>query len=424
MTSSASTAGQAATEGRPLGPLPHAEDPVGLIRSLAPRIRELAAETERNGEVAREITDALRDGGIFSLMAPLELGGGANGEEVHPSVVIDTIEEMSAADASTGWATMAQMASVGTLLALLPDEGVRALLESDDFRIAGQIPMTGKAVPTEGGYRVSGNFGFASGSPSAGWFIGGFVVQDDAGQAIIDDDGQKQMILALVPRAGTELQGGWDVIGLIGTASVNYSFTDQLVPEFLTSRGAVLRGDTLHRANVRLLTAVGHSAVSLGIMRACLAAFRALAQDKFRPPSGLLVSHETVQASYAGWHAKVQAARAWVHRAFGSVYDTVKSGGIATAEQEADCRLAATHVAFLAAEITQAAYLLSGSDGLRNGPANLIQRTFRDAHTASQHMLTAQHIYIEAGRIYLDTPGMQETHRKILDHVFAPPLMR
>jgi alkylation response protein AidB-like acyl-CoA dehydrogenase len=404
--------------------LPHAQDPVAFIRDLAPRIRKLAPEIERNGQVHAEITDALRDGGIFSLMAPVEVGGGAAGVEAHPSVIIDTIEELTVADASAGWATMAQMASVGTLLALLPDEGVRAVVESDDFRMAGQIPMTGKAVPADGGFTVSGRFSFASGSPSSGWFIGGFVVQTAEGEPIIDQDGQKQMMLALVPRSGTELLGGWDVLGLVGTASVDYSFTDQFVPEHLTSRGRVLRGSTLHHANVRLLTSIGHSSVSLGIMRASLEAFRALAQEKFRPPNGLLVSHETVQATYADWHAKVESARAWVHRAFTSIFDTVKAGGTATGAQEADCRLAATHVAFLAAQITQSVYLLSGSDGLRNGPDNLIQRTFRDAHTASQHMLTAQHVYIEAGRIYLDTPGMQETHRRILDHVFAPPLLR
>ena len=208
------------------------------------------------------------------------------------------------------------------------------------------------------------------------------------------------------------------------TASVDYSFTDQFVPEHMTARGELYRGDTLHRAGYRLLTSIGHSSVSLGIMRANLEAFRAIAATKFRPPSGLLNTHETVQADYAAWHARVESARAWVHRAFGSIFDTVRAGGTATAAQEADCRLVATHVAFLAAEITQASYLRSGSEGLRNGPDNLIQRTFRDAHTASQHMLTAQHVYIEAGRIYLDTPGMQETHRRILDHVFAPPLMR
>lgn len=210
--------------------LPEATDPVAAVRALAPRIRAAAAGNEERRAVSEEITDALLHAGVFSLMAPVVVGGGVAGNEATPDVIIDTIEEMSAADASTGWATMAEMASIGTLLALLPDAGVDEILASDDFRIAGQIPMTGKAVQADGGYTVSGKFGFASGSASAGWFIGGFVVQDEQGNPLLDDKGQKQAMFALVPRSGTQLLGGWDVLGLVGTASVDYSFTDQFVP--------------------------------------------------------------------------------------------------------------------------------------------------------------------------------------------------
>src|SRR5690606_32944135 len=142
-------------------------------------------------------------------------------------------------------------------------------------------------------------------------------------------------MFALVPRSGTQLHGGWDVLGLIATASVDYAFDEQFVPEHMTARGELYRADTLHRAGYRLLTSIGHSAVSLGIMRANLEAFRAIAAEKFRPRSGLVSAHETVQSDYASWHARVEAARAWVHRAFASIFDTVRAGGTATAAQEA-----------------------------------------------------------------------------------------
>jgi hypothetical protein len=252
--------------------------------------------------------------------------------------------------------------------------------------------------------------------------MGGFIVKDQAGEPVLDTQGNKRFIVGLVPRNETQLLGGWDVLGLVATASIDYAFTDRFVPHRLVATGAVVRGDTLHRTAVRLLTSLGHSAVALGFIRSGMDAFATLAQEKFRPPSGLLVGHETVQAAYARWRAKSGAARAWAHQVFSVVFDEAKAGRPLTDERAADCRLVATHCAFLAAEITQGAYLLSGSDGLRNGPDNVLQRAFRDAHAGSQHMLTAPHVYIEAGRIYLDTPGMAETHRRILDHVFAPPL--
>ncbi|MCU1514967.1 MAG: Pigment protein, partial [Microbacteriaceae bacterium] len=151
-------------------------------------------------------------------------------------------------------------------------------------------------------------------------------------------------------------------------------------------------------------------------------AFKHMALTKSRAPGGLLATHETVQRDFAQWKNKADSAKAFTYRAFETIYDLVQRGETATPDQEADCRMAATQAAFLAPELTQAVYLMSGSEGLRNSPDNVIQRAFRDAHAASQHALTAQYVYVEAGRIYLDTPGMQETHYRILDHIFAPPL--
>jgi len=402
--------------------LPRSSDPIGFVRALSPRIRELSAAAEALSVISPEITDALRDGGIYSLMVPTVIGGGDANGEVHPSTLIDVLEELTVADGSVGWAVMAQMTGIGTWFAIIPEAGLEILLASPDYRIAGQVPPTGKAVVTDGGYLVSGQFGFASGSSSAGWFMGGFKVVDADGKPVLDETGAPRTIVTVVPRERTELKGGWDVFGLRATASIDYAIPEQFVPDDLVAKGGILRGDTLHRGGVRLLTALGHAAISLGLMRSSLEAFQKLSHEKFRPPAGLLASHETVQAAYAGWRAKAESASAWTHRVFASIFDVVKAGGDATEAQEADSRLVATHVAYLAAEITQAVYLLSGSEGLRNAPDNIIQRTFRDAMAASQHMLTAPHIYIEAGRIYLDTPGMQDTHRRILDHVFAPPI--
>src|SRR5699024_8040315 len=126
----------------PLLRLPTAKDPLGFVRELAPRIRELAAEAELNGEVSCEITNALRDGGIYSLMSPSVIGGGTVNGEAHPSLLLDVIEELTVADGSTGWALMAQVTGTGTLHAVLPDEGLKMVLESEDFRTAGQIPPT------------------------------------------------------------------------------------------------------------------------------------------------------------------------------------------------------------------------------------------------------------------------------------------
>jgi len=406
----------------PIAPNPllaRSSDPLGFVRSLTPRIKELAGAAEAASEVPAEITDALYDEGIYSLMVPTEIGGGISSGEAPPSLIIDVLEELSYADGSTGWAVMAPMAGMGTLLAILPEEGVDRVLQSGNNRTAGQIAPTGTAVKVDGGYRISGRFTFASGSTVANFFTGGFWLKDEAGEFVAP----RQLVLGLVPKEGTSLDGGWDVLGFRATASVDYSFPEQFLSEDLVTDGTVKRGDTFHHGGVRLLTAIGHAAVIHGIIRSSLEAFQKLALEKKRAPNGgFLATHETVQRDFAKWKYQADAAKAFTYRVFDTIYEVLKSGGTPTAAQEADCRLAATQAAFLAPQITQAVYLMSGSEGLRNSPDNVIQRAFRDSHAASQHALTAEYVYVEAGRIYLETPGMEETHRRILDHIFAPPL--
>jgi hypothetical protein len=49
--------------------------------------------------------------------------------------------------------------------------------------------------------------------------------------------------------------------------------------------------------------------------------------------------------------------------------------------------------------VAQFAYLAGGSDSLRDG--DVIQRCFRDMHAASQHAVTAQQTFIDAGTVLL-----------------------
>ena len=62
-------------------------------------------------------------------------------------------------------------------------------------------------------------------------------------------------------------------------------------------------------------------------------------------------------------------------------------------------RLATTLIVDTAAEASLLAYRQAGSDGLRNGSA--IQRCFRDAHAATQHVFTDEKSMIDAAQVLL-----------------------
>lgn len=396
-------------------PFPVAVDPVSVAEDLAGRVRELAGRTEAERAVPSELTSAFFERGLYSLLVPTVLGGGTAGGEATPRQVLDVLETLAAADGSTAWALMASMSGMGATYATLSDEGVATLLGSQNIITAGESTPGGTAKRVDGGYIVSGRFRYASGSTAAGWFTGGY--------SFTAEDGSKSLVAALVPRENVALQGNWEVMGLVGTASVDYEINEQFVPDALVRSSQPLRGDVMHSAGLRSLTTVGHTGVILGLMRGALDEFAEFARGKSRPPSGLLARQEAMQRDYGHWWAQYRAVRGFALDALTAVYEVTAAGGKATPQQEADCRLAATHAAYVATDITQAVYLAAGGDSLRtNGAANRLQRFFRDAHGASQHMLTGAHVYVEAGRIRLDPPGLPDVFRRPFQAVFTPPV--
>ncbi|WP_433377964.1 acyl-CoA dehydrogenase family protein [Streptosporangium sp. CA-115845] len=397
----------------------HPGGPLDAVRRIVPLVIERADQAERDIRVDDEVMNRLVAAGTMTLMAPREYGGA----EAEPSVLIDVIQELSRADGSTGWAVMACMSGTGTMLTLLPEGGARAIAESPDPTCAGQAPPTGTARRVPGGFEVRGLFSFASGSTHAGWFLGGYRILDESGEPVLNATGRPSTAIGVVPRGGVELLGGWDVMGLVATGSYDYEVKPQFVEEkFLRVDGMdALRGGPLHTMGLKSLPGVGHAAFALGVAQRALEEFAALAAQKKRPPSGVLNRNVAVQRDVAQWTARYKAARAFAHDAFTRLYRATRDGGRRTPEMQADCRVAATHAVYMAAEVTRDVYLASGSEGLRNG--HIIQRCFRDAHAASQHLFTAEHTYVDAGRIYLGTPGLTPLHSEVMTYTFAPPLM-
>jgi len=397
--------------------LPHSDDPLDAVKRLAPMIESRAAEAAANARVDDEVIAALVESGTMTLMVPAVLGGG----EADPSVQLDVIEELSHADGSTGWAAMATMTSMGTFLSLLSDAGVDTVLSSANYLCAGAVAPPGRARRVDGGYVLSGRFSFGSGGAHAGWFIGGYALFDDADNPVLTETGSPRVLFAIVPRDRANLLDNWNVVGLVATASHDYEVPEQFVPDDLVAPGErSIRGGALYQMGLKSLPGTGHAAVALGIARRSLDEFATLAGVKSRPPSGLLNEHPEIQRDFAQWRASLRSVRAFVYEAFTTLFEATAEGRDTDAALKADCRLAATHAVYQSAEVARNVYLAAGSVGLRNG--SVIQRNFLDAHAATQHLFTGAQIYIEAGRIYLDTPGLTAAHTELMTTTFAPPL--
>ena len=172
-----------------------ASDPVSAVGSLTQMIREECVVVDRTRAIPATVVDALRDAGVFHLLAPRAVGGA----EIEPLTFLRVVEEVSYADGSAGWCTMIG-GCYGIFGGMLPPEGAREIFGDPATISAGNFrPDKGVARSVDGGYRVSGRWELASGSSHAGWYIAGAMLVRD-GEPLMGADGGRSCASFSSPR--------------------------------------------------------------------------------------------------------------------------------------------------------------------------------------------------------------------------------
>src|SRR2546428_4002738 len=117
-------------------------------------------------EVTSEIVDALVERGIFRMLLPKSLGGA----ELDPLTYTAVLEELARGDGSPAWC-LGQNSGCSMIAPYLPPETAREVFGGPRGILAWgpDMPGAGRAVAVEGGYRVTGLWGFAPGSRHASW---------------------------------------------------------------------------------------------------------------------------------------------------------------------------------------------------------------------------------------------------------------
>lgn len=371
-------------------------DLLGAMRALAPLIEASAARNEAAVTLCPEVVDALHEQSLFRLLAPACLGG----FEVGVREAYDVIEEASRADGATGWSFMAGAIYLAVAGAFLPDKGAEAVLADPRAVAAGQVAPLGTAIRADGGWAVEGTFGFASGGAHSTWFYGGFREERD-GETVMLDSGLPNIIVGLVPAAAVEPLGNWDVVGLVGTGSIDYRVRPQVVPETFTFplfTAAPRRGHPRFRMGLAGLTCIGHCAFATGVARRALDELAVMATTKRRLGRANLVDDPLFQATFARAEGQLAAARSFSLSAIEALEAAAVADSV-TPQVRAMARLAATHTAEAALEVAGAAFRFSGSIGLRNG--SVLQRCYRDLTAGQQHVFTDFNTYRDAGRLLL-----------------------
>jgi alkylation response protein AidB-like acyl-CoA dehydrogenase len=360
-----------------------AADLVASATALQSLISDNAAANEAGGRLTDAVADALHEHGLFGMWTPAELGG----SEADPISSLKVVQALAYADPSTAWVTMAAALATGTGGAYLGDEAVGAMFTGERFPVvAGQGTRPGKAVRDGDGYRLSGEWGFASGIKHAQW-IHTLGIVEDTGQPLI----------FVLPVEQAQLADNWDVMGLKATGSIDYSITDVYVPATFTHDGTTetgVRGGSVFNLGIMHFAIIGHSAWALGVSRRLLDDLAASVRSKAGRP-GTLAESTAFLAAFGENEAKWQAARALVHEAWREVTETIQSGATLTHEQRTKVRLALYNATWTAEAIANSVYKSGGTTALRSGP---MQQFFRDMHAGTQHVTSGPQVIEGAGR--------------------------
>jgi alkylation response protein AidB-like acyl-CoA dehydrogenase len=351
-------------------------------RSLEPLFREHAQWGDQNGRVHDDVVDALHENRIFGMWVPRELGG----SELDPINSLKLVDQLTYGDASTGWVTMAASLAIGTGGAYLGRQAVDEIFGGERFPvIAGQGTRPGNAVPTDGGFLLSGSWSFASGIKHSG-FIHTL--------AIIEGTGEPRIFVLPVEQA--TLIDNWDVMGLRATGSIDYTIDSVFVPEHFTHFAvseSPERG-SLYRLGIINIAGICHSGWALGMGRRALAELKAMIQAKAGRP-GAIADNQSFQEKLAHYEGLYRAARALVFETWTDAAQTIESGESLSVDQNTNIRLATIHVTHAAHEVVKFVYAYSGTTGLREGP---VQRIFRDMHAGTQHVIPSTPIQQTVGR--------------------------
>ena len=376
-------------------------DPTGLLaaaHALAPLIREHAAEGDANRCVSPVVVGAMAEAGLFRMTIASSCGG----FEADAMTQFLVTEEVSRADGGTGWTLMISGETGGIASGCMHPMSADEIFADPLAVFAGALNPLGIGVRVEGGYRVTGQWPFASACHHAHYFWGQFVVHDDNGPAL-GPGGRPILREALIPRRDFEVVDTWQVGGMRGSGSADVATRDSFVPERYTTAaqaGPVGQAGTLFRFPLYSRLAYNKAAVSTGIARAALDDFIDLASNKIpRGSTKLLREREMVQRAIADAEATLRSARAWVLQCITEMWADVEAGKTIGMEQRALLQLASTHAVAASERAVEIVYKAAGVTA--NYQSSLLERCMRDIHVVPAHIMVSPVWYEPTGRVLL-----------------------
>ncbi|MFN0092998.1 MAG: acyl-CoA dehydrogenase family protein, partial [Acidimicrobiales bacterium] len=341
-------------------------DLLAAVERIRPVIEEHAPQGEADRRLAPAIYDAFKQAGLLRMWIPAASGG----LELHPADACKVFTAVSAIDGAAGW-NLNQHSAVPTLASWC--RGALDWLFADpDAYWAGVFWPPAAATAVDGGYRISGRVGFASGCEHAVRFIAAAIVMADGAPVLDAETGQPDFLAVAYDMSQLTVLDTWRTLGMRATGSHDVTIEDDVfVPhervahvfKLSAERPAPIAGPLYGMAPWTGLLA--HAAVPLGIAGTALDRAVRLAATKV--PNFLQVTlrdKHVVQMQLAQARAQVEAAAAYLDRAAHLAYDSSAAGRF-TPEEKVSVQLACNFTAAAAAKAISLVHQVVGASAVR-----------------------------------------------------------
>jgi alkylation response protein AidB-like acyl-CoA dehydrogenase len=196
------------------------EQLIARVHEIGPLLRENAAQADRERRLPQPSIDALEKAGIFAINSPKRYGGFEGGARM----LLDVTSAIGAYCVNAAWISV--ISSVSTMLVLRFPLTVQERIFGGGLstRMSSIIVSPGGSAVSEGeGYRVSGEWPFASNVLHAEWSIGIVPIFAQAGA-------QPEMGFVVLHKDQYSVKDTWHSLGMRGTGSNTIVAKDQWVP--------------------------------------------------------------------------------------------------------------------------------------------------------------------------------------------------
>lgn len=377
-----------------------AGDWVARARALRPLIEAHAGHGDTARELDPVVVEALHAGGFFRMLIPRAL----NGAELDLPTYVQVIVALAEADASVAWCVGQGTGCSFTAAYLPPEAGWEVFGVDPRAVLAWGAGPAGKALRAPGGWRVTAEWSYASGSRHANW-MGGLVPLAEAdGSPILETDGSPAVRSFIFPKGATRIVDDWQVMGLRGTGSDSYVIVDRFVPDSHCFLRTVPpdRDGTLYRLPLGLIYPMAFAGVALGISRAMLDSFIELASGKTPRGGRRMRDNAAIQSIIGQNEARWRAAHAFLMQTVRDLWAELDAGGALTDAHQLTLRLCTTHAIQEATAVVEQTYHEAGATAIRT--ENPFERRFRDMHAVSQQVQGRRANFELVGQALLGLP--------------------